>query len=224
MSDVAAAPGSTPTDPTGAAPAAQPATLLADPAAAPAAPAAEPAKEAPATEAPADEPAEKSEEKPAEKPVAPAEYEAFKLPEGYTMDEELGGDLKTFAKANNLTQEQAQALADLGAKQAQKFQATQADALAQARTTWEAEAKADKEYGGDKFGENLAVAQKAMAAYASPELKTLLNQTGLGSHPEFIRLMVKAGQAISEDRLDTGRQAPVASKSAADRLYGKPKQ
>lgn len=212
MSDPVAA-GSNPTDPAAATPAEQPSTLLADPA----------SEASKATEQPADKAAETSTETPSEKPVVPEEYAEFVMPEGVALDAELGTDLKSAAKEMGLTQDQAQKLADLGAKQALKFQTTQAEALDAARKTWETDAKSDKEFGGDKFNENLSQAKKAMDAYASPELKTLLNQTGLGSHPEFIRLMWKAGQAISEDRLDVGREAPTARKAAADRLYGNTK-
>lgn len=152
---------------------------------------------------------------------APEEYAEFTMPEGVEFDAELGGDLKSFAKEQNLSQEQAQKLADLGAKQLQKFQALQADAVAQARETWQSEARADKEYGGDKFDESLASAKKAVDAFATPELKTLLNQTGLGNHPELIRFMVRAGQAISEDRFDGGRGVTTSTaQSTAQRLYG----
>lgn len=217
MSDPVAT-GSTPTEPS-ATPAAE-TTAPVNPA--PEAKPAEPAVQDPNAQ-PAEKPAEaKPDDKPVEKTGAPEAYEEFKLPEGYSLDEELGGSLKEAAKEMNLTQEQAQKLADLGAKQAQKFQEQQATAIEKARGEWAESAKTDKEFGGDKFGDNLAVAKKAMEAYASPELKTLLNQTGLGSHPEFIRLMWKAGQAISEDRFDTGRSANASapSKTAADRLYG----
>ena len=153
---------------------------------------------------------------------APENYEAFTMPEGVELDAELGGDLNALAKELNLPQEQAQKLADLGAKQLQKFQAAQADAIAQARESWADESRADKEFGGDAFNENLAVAKRAVDAYASPALKTLLNQTGIGNHPEFIRMMWKAGQSISEDRLDMGRSVHQsrATKDQATRLYG----
>lgn len=204
------------------------ATLLASTAAAATPPAGqqdakqEPPKVEP-TEAEKAEAAKAEAAKAAEVKGAPAEYAEFSMPEGVQMDAELGTDLKTAAKDMNLTQDQAQKLADLGAKQAQKFQQAQSEAMQKARETWETESKADKEFGGEKFGENLAVAKKAMDAYASPELKTLLNQTGLGNHPEFIRLMVKAGQAISEDRIVPGRSAGTSAqaKPAAERLYGK---
>lgn len=216
--------GSTPTDsgtvaPATTAPEAPAATTLAE-----AAPAAEQTQVQPADK-PADEVKTEAKEgeteaKADDKPGAPEEYGEFAMPEGIALDTELGGELKTIAKELNLTQEQAQKLADLGAKQAQKSQASHADALAAARETWANDAKADKEFGGEKFLENMAVAKKAVDAYASKDLKVLLDQTGLGNHPEMIRLFHKVGQTISEDRFDGGRRTPVGAQTTAERLYG----
>ena len=52
---------------------------------------------------------------------APDEYADFTLPEGIEIDPDGLGNLKALAKDLNLTQEQAQKVADLGAAQAQKF-------------------------------------------------------------------------------------------------------
>jgi len=86
--------------------------------------------------------------------------------------------------------------------------------------TWEGEAKADKDIGGDAFDANLAVAKKAIDAFGDDALKTVLNESGLGSHPAVIKFAVKAGKGLSD--------APVlktnggdAKKSLADSLYGK---
>lgn len=185
-----------------------------------------PAAEQTNTEAPAEKPAAEAatEAKTKEPQGAPEEYADFTMPEGVTFDAELGGDIKAIAKELNLTQAQAQKLADLGLKHGQKVSSTHAEQLAQARETWANEAKADKEYGGEKFGENMAVAKKAVDAYASAELKDLLNQTGLGNHPEMIRLFHKVGLTISEDRFDGGRSTHSAGQqSAAQRLYGNTK-
>jgi hypothetical protein len=84
--------------------------------------------------------------------------------------------------------------------------------------------KGDKEFGGDKLSENLGVAKKALDAFGTAELRSLLNQSGLGDHPEVIRFMYRAGKAISEDRFVGG--APAVGKGApknfadfADVLY-----
>lgn len=219
MSD-AATTGQTPTDPGTAAPteaAAAPAqgTTLLDGAAAP-----EGEQQTQQPDAAAEGSTEAKEGEAEAKPQgAPEEYADFSLPEGYTLDAELGGELKTLAKELNLTQEQAQKLADLGAKQSSKFQSVQAEALKAAQETWAAEAKADKDYGGDKFGENIATAKKALDTFGNDALKTMLNETGLGNHPEVIRFFVKAGKAISEDRFVAGDRAPRVA-DAARVLYG----
>jgi hypothetical protein len=155
-------------------------------------------------------------------PKAPEQYTDFTAPEGTSLDSALTGDLKTLAKELDLSQEDAQKVADLGVKHAQSLVAKQAEALTAAATEWEAQARADTEYGGDAFEANLGVAKKAVDAFATPELKKLLNDTRLGSHPEMIRFMVRAGKAISEDRFVGGRPA-AGTRSAEDRLYANTK-
>ena len=54
-----------------------------------------------------------------------------------------------------------------------------------------------------QLGENLAIARKAIDL-GPPELKELLNSSGLGNHPEVVKLAYKVGKAISEDRFVTG--------------------
>lgn len=157
----------------------------------------------------------------AEAAAKPVEY-TFKLPEGVEFKGELFDELKTTAKELGLTQEQAQRVADLGAKQAQGFAAQLLEQQKTLTTEWAQQTTTDKEIGGDKLPENLAVAKKVLDTFGSPELKTLLNQSGLGNHPDIVRFMVKAGRAISEDgKLITGSaaQADRAAKPIENRLY-----
>lgn len=122
------------------------------------------------------------------------------------------------ARELNLPQDKAQLLID---KMAPKIAARQAEQVQAMSAEWQAQATADKEFGGDKLAENLAVAQKAMTTFATPELTKLLNDTGLGNHPEVIRFMVRAGKAIGEDRVITGGvPGATTQRSAADVLYG----
>jgi hypothetical protein len=188
-----------------------------------------------ATPAAGTTPAASTEAKPAEtdaaktddaaaKPGEPAKevvYE-FKLPDGVELKGELIDELKTTAKDLGLTQEQAQRVADLGAKQAQGFAAQLVDQQKAMTAEWAEQTTTDKEIGGDKLPENLGVAKKALDTFGSPALKTLLNQSGLGNHPEVVRFMVKAGKAISEDgKLVTGSaaQADRAAQPIENRLY-----
>lgn len=152
--------------------------------------------------------------------ATPVEYD-IKLPEGMAKGE-LVEDLKAFAKEKGLTNEDAQKLADLGVKQAQGFVAQLAEAQKTQTAEWAAATTADKDIGGDKLPENLAVAKKALDNFGTPEFKKLLNDSGLGNHPEIVRFMVKAGKAISEDgRLITGAasQKNRADTPIENRLY-----
>lgn len=190
-------------DPTSAAPAA---TQAPAPATAPAAAAAPDATTAaPAATDPA-APAG-SEGKPAEakaddgKPVgAPEQYEAFAAPEGVTLDDAVLTDFQGVAKEMGLSQEAAQALIDKMAPTIAKQNQAQLDNLTkQVRAEWVDSSKADKEFGGDKLDENLAVAKRAWETYGTPELTQLLNDSGLGDHPEVIRWAYRVGKTISPD-------------------------
>lgn len=182
---------------------------------APAAPAAAPATD-PAAATPPVDPAAAA---PKEPQGAPEAYEAFVAPEGVTIDADVATEFTAIAKENNLSQAAAQKLFDLGAKQSAKLSESLLSKTAEVQAQWENDAKADKEFGGEKLAENLAVASKALNAYASPELKALLGKydaeknpkgTSLGNHPEMIRLFLRVGQAMAEDKLVTG--SPAAAK------------
>lgn len=135
----------------------------------------------------------------ASEPAIPESYE-FKMPDGVELDAAAAEEFSTIAKELKLDQASAQKVADLGAKMAQR----QAEKHAELVQSWVEQVKADKEFGGDKLTENLAVAKKALDTFGTPELRDVLNSTGLGNHPEVIRAFYKAGKAISEDRFVPG--------------------
>jgi hypothetical protein len=132
---------------------------------------------------------------------APETYE-FQAPEGHAFDAKVIEQFSEVAKELNLPQEAAQKVLD---KVAPTIAARQAELIEQTRMQWETESKADKEFGGDKLDESLAVAKKALDTFGTKEFKTLLNESGLGSHPEMIRMLMKAGKAISEDKFIGGK-------------------
>ena len=134
---------------------------------------------------------------------APEAYADFTLPEGSIVAPEIIEDVKTAAKSLNLSQDQAQHLLDSNVALASKM-------VAKSAVDWEAATKADKEIGGDALQDNLGYAKKALDAFGSAELKGLLQKSGLGNHPEFVRAFVKVGKAISEDKLVMGGVQPAA--------------
>lgn len=146
---------------------------------------------------------------------APEKYE-FATPEGMQFDDAVVGAFGEVAKDLNLSQEAAQKILD---KVGPVMAAQQNEALQAASTEWAEASKTDKEFGGDKLNENLAVAKKAMDQFASPELRALLNESALGNNPEVIRMFYRVGKAISEDGFVVGGNAKNSEQTTAQRLY-----
>ena len=121
----------------------------------------------------------------------------FTLPDGFTADEELTGELKALAKENGFSQEVAQKVADLGVKMQQK----QAEAWQTQVDQWAEQVKADKELGGEKFDQNIALAKQALEKFGGQELKDLLQSTGFGNHPAIVRAFYNIGKSVSNDEL-----------------------
>lgn len=180
--------------------------------------------DAPAPDATKTEPAITDEAKAAaEKAIAdakaPEKYEPFTLPEGVQRDPEATTKFETLAKELNLTQAQAQKLVDLNAEALktvpEKLKAQHAERVAK----WGADAVADKEFGGEKLAENLAVAERALDTVATPEFKSFLKTSGLSHHPEMIRTMLRVAAVVGEDKLVPGGKAPPSEDSTAKGLY-----
>jgi len=131
--------------------------------------------------------------------TVPEAYD-FKMPEGIELDKAAADEFSAVAKELKLDNATAQKIADVGAKMAQR-QAEQHAALVE---SWVELTKTDKEIGGDKLEENLGIAKQAMDAFGSPELKQLLNSSGLGNHPAVIKAFYNAGKRISTDKIVTG--------------------
>lgn len=143
-------------------------------------------------------PAETKPAEPAKPEGAPEKYE-FK--DADKFDTQVLGVFSEAAKDLNLTQDAAQKLLD---KVAPALQARTDEQVKAVHRQWTEASTADKEFGGEKLKENLGVARKALDQFGNPELRTFLETTGLGNHPEVIRYFFKVGQRISEDGFVSG--------------------
>jgi len=112
------------------------------------------------------------------------------------LDPEVLTAFGEVAKELNLPQEAAQKVLD---KVAPVMQERQTKAVEQVKLDWANESQSDEEFGGESLSENLTVAKQSLDAFGTDSLKSLLQETGLGNHPEIIRFMYRAGKAISED-------------------------
>lgn len=134
--------------------------------------------------------------------------EAYELapPEGMTLDAESLELATPVFKELGLTNEQAQQLMPVAGAFAKKIQeAGQQQVLSEVaiqRKAWAAEAKADPEIGGANWDESLAASAKALDTLGltkgSP-FRVLLEESGLGNHPDMIRAFVRVGKAVGED-------------------------
>jgi Spy/CpxP family protein refolding chaperone len=200
----AAAPSGTPTSTDSAATTTASAAPAADATTTTAAPAAVVAAAAPTTtEAPA-----------TPQVKAPAAYD-FKTADG-KVDSSVLSKFEGLARELDLTQEQAAKMIDQIAPEMSKAQQAR---LETARTGWMEASKTDKEFGGEKLQENMAIAKKALETFGSPELTKLLNESGLGNHPEIIRAFYRAGQKISSGNFVPSGQGASQAASAGSKLY-----
>ena len=179
----------------------------------------QPATEQATTQASVEQTPEQASAEQPPKAGAPEVYE-FKAAEGQTFDPEFLEGYSEVARELNLTQEAAQTMIDkVGPVLAQQ----QAAQIAQVRNDWAEASKVDAEFGGTKFNENLAIAKRSIDKFATPEFKQMLDDTGLGNHPEWIRYCYRVSKAFSPDNFEGGHKeggaAPNDFNSMASRLY-----
>ena len=156
------------------------------------------------------------EDKPEEKPGAPEEYADFTLPEGIEADPDLIAEFKTEAKRLNLSQEDAQKLVDIQAKLAEKQGKAILEQHQKTVKEWADQVKQDL---GADYQKELSYAAKAINKFGTPELREFFNATGIGNHPELVKVFINIGKQISEDAFVEGK-TKAAPKSAAEILYG----
>ncbi|MBT9234291.1 hypothetical protein KKQ11_00445 [Pseudomonas sp. MG-2] len=163
---------------------------------------------------------QESEGEQAQKPVVPEAYAFKDLPEGYAMSEQQLAEVSPLFKDLGLTQEQADKLVAFDAKRALAAEQAGLEQRQGLVSGWEKSLREDAAFGGANFDANVGVAQKAMAQFGTPELSTMLKESGLGSHPEVVRLFHRIGQQLAESQLHSG-SGNQSRKTDAEVFYGK---
>ena len=145
---------------------------------------------------------------------APENYEPFKFGENPAIDPSSIESFSSAAKEAGLSQDQAQKVLDsLAPSVAAKLRG---DLIAQA-SQWLKASQADPEFGGASYEANKGIAVGAYQKLATPELREILNNSGLCNHPEVIRLFYRIGKMTSQDSGVTG--APVPRQKGLEALY-----
>ena len=129
---------------------------------------------------------------------APDKYD-IKVPDGMTLDDAAFADFEPVARELNLSNEQAQKLADIYSKRMTDVAQRQQESWKETTAKWVDDVKADKEIGGTNLDASVRHAQAALAKFGTPELKAQMDATGMGNHPELVRVFARIGKAMAED-------------------------
>lgn len=142
------------------------------------------------------------------RPESPDKYE-LKRPEspaGGKWDENLEKEFKIVSHASGLQPRQAQSLLDW-------FNKTQSEHVANYTKSMEEGVGKLKTEWGAKFDERVSVASRAVKELGGDELKTMLEETGLGNNPILIKVFAKIGESMAESTFVTGDTGHVDNSS-----------
>ncbi len=144
------------------------------------------------------------------------------LPQGMTVNEEFKDQAIAQFKAADLSGEQAQTMVDTYVGMLERMHTDQLQAMADQRTQWVKAVKEDPNIGGRRFEETSAQVRDLFGRYADDDVRTLMNETGLGDHPALVRLFAKIAADLGEDTLISGGSASVRpTTTIEERWYGK---
>lgn len=144
------------------------------------------------------------------------EYEDFQLPDGAVADEVLAAEFRPFAKELGLSQKGAQKLVDFKAKLDQRQLEIWHGHLQELKT----QAQAHPEIGGAKYAEAVGLGRQVIAKFGTPGLRKVMNDYGVGAHPEMIAFMARIGRAVGETpALKNGDSAGNGQKPLHEILY-----
>lgn len=183
----------------------------------------------------------KDEPKTPEAPKAPDKYADFKLPDGVKLDGDALTAATTLFKEYNLPQEAAQKMVDFHVEQLQKAADSPIKAWTDMVKDWGEKTAADPEIGpniakvkatiGSAYDKLIALAGEKGPAMRETvaEFKSVMDLTGAGNHPAFVKMLSALASAVVEGKhvagggpSSFGQGASGARPSAAEALYGRP--
>lgn len=160
---------------------------------------------------------EKKDEKKAE--GAPEKYEDFKLPDGVALEAEQLTAAQELFKKHNLPQEAAQSLVDFHVKAIQDAVEGPMKLVNDMQTAWRKEVADDPQLGprlGEIKQNYSRMLDTALDPATATAFKEMVEFTGAGNHPAFIRAVDKIASHFAEGKpLSGGKPAPVSEPGKA---------
>ena len=151
------------------------------------------------------------------------------VPDGYNLTAPAGSGMASeyiesvanFAKENKLTNDEAQAVLNRDHNLRASMINSQREELDTRAEEWAESAKTDGEIGGDNFNGNIELAKRVVQKFATPAFMDSLNETGLGNHPEVIRVFSRIGKHLKDDSFVFSKsEGAPTQRSAEDVFYG----
>lgn len=141
---------------------------------------------------------------------APEAYEAFNVPEGYQLDEETSKEVGGLFKAMNLTQEQGQQLIDFHVRQTNESFNAPYEAWRETQKQWVNQVRSDP-FLGPRLNQVTTTISKAIDFVTKnnprlgEEFRAVMDSTGAGNNPHFIRMFYEMAAMITEGGHVAGR-------------------
>lgn len=150
---------------------------------------------------------------------APEAYEDFKTPEGIELNSGVIDEFKGLAKDLGLSQDKAQGVLD---RMLPVMAQRQAAYIQEVAKGWADRTKNDQEVGGTNFEASLASVARLRDRFAYNEdgsmdadIQEFLTSP-MGNHPGAVKLLARAGKAMSEAKYPHGGGAPKRAPTADD--------
>lgn len=160
---------------------------------------------------------------PAAKPEggAPETYADFTAPEGYTIDKALIDKALPMFKEMGLTQEQAQQLISLQVEREIAAAKGPQEAYETLRSDWRKEVLADPTLGANgkllpEVSANIAKVVDSLGPDMAKSFREVMDMTGVGDHPTFVRALNALAVNIAEGKHVTGKNPSPHGQTAPD--------
>ena len=145
-------------------------------------------------------------------------YAEIVLPENSLLSPQTLAAFKQTAAEINLP---AKALTQWLSQEENRLAASAEQAAQAHQTQLENWARQTQAAFGPRWQEDVSKAVRAADAFGGPQLRQLLEETGLGNHPVIVRTFHAVAQRICEDITPGGAPSATADKTFTQALYGK---
>lgn len=149
----------------------------------------------------------------AQENTVPEKYE-YDVPE--TWDEAYKTKVEAIARENKLNNEQMKKFAEMAQNEHQAFLEQREKNM----QSWVNELKQDPDFAGENYNQSVQYALMGLK-HIDPkgELKSVLEESGYGSHPAVVKAMFKIGKMLDNDKI-AGKGSRSSSQSPVwERMY-----